>query len=202
MEGWVRGDEVEGWWWFGREGQGETREGSSRLGRGRELGLPTRRMPPAARNEPPGTALTCPLFTTSSHSPQQASPISLFKMADQNKKALVWNMLDFLKTSVADGSVKSDDVEGLEVASASTSSSAGDPERKARRLTGDPLLVGCFQSSASPRPLASIPTRKASSTRSSRPASSRSLMSSSGPSRARRWARYVSGSHSKAVARV
>jgi hypothetical protein len=33
MEGWVRGDEVEGWWWFGREGQGETREGSSRLGR-------------------------------------------------------------------------------------------------------------------------------------------------------------------------
>lgn len=48
-----------------------------------------------------------------------------------------------------------------------------------------------LQSNASPRPLALTPTRRASNTRSSRRASSRSLTSSSGRSRARRWARCV-----------
>jgi hypothetical protein len=41
-------------------------------------------------------------------------------MADKKQK-LVLSVLDFLQTSIADGTVKQDDVEGLEVASASRS---------------------------------------------------------------------------------
>lgn len=39
-----------------------------------------------------------------------------FNMADK-KKQLVWNIIDFLKTSQQDGTVKEDDKESLDVAS-------------------------------------------------------------------------------------
>ena len=40
-------------------------------------------------------------------------------MSDIKKKTLVFSILDFLKTSVEDGSIKGDDKEGVDVASAS-----------------------------------------------------------------------------------
>lgn len=40
-------------------------------------------------------------------------------MSDIKKKTLVFSILDFLKTSVEDGSIKGDDKEGVDVASQS-----------------------------------------------------------------------------------
>lgn len=63
-------------------------------------------------------------------------------MADLKKQQLVLAFVDFLNESIQDGTVKDDDKEGLEIASA---------------LSGSPHLtplIHPFQSNASARPLA------------------------------------------------
>lgn len=77
--------------------------------------------------------------------------------AMSNKQRLVLSVIDFLNQSIQDGTVKQDDKESLEVASASRGFS---PTRNARVLTDLPPLLA--QSSVSARHSASTPptTRK------------------------------------------
>jgi hypothetical protein len=99
-------------------------------------------------------------------------------MADK-KKQLVWNFIDFLKTSQQDGTVKEDDKESLDVASKlkhefsllSTSTSS------------DLYRAPCAQYNASPRPSRSTrnPPTTPVNTASSRRAYNPSLKSLSRP---------------------
>ncbi len=95
--------------------------------------------------------------------------------AMSNKQRLVLSVIDFLNQSIQDGTVKQDDKESLEVASASRGFS---PARNARVLTDMPPVL--VQSNVSAKHLASTPptTRRSTASPSSPRTSSPSLTSS------------------------